>query len=139
MRTVQTILSTALFASCLLGIQILLMDKWLWNAAPAHAYGLVIFVLVDSLILAAIWKKAVLATVGAALASTLQLAAMLGDIAIGQPSNISASVFKEYLLANTAFTSLLATQGVILVLAAVKLAMPLAQRHRLTLSQLKKN
>ncbi len=139
MKTVQTILSTALGTSCILGIQILLMDKWLWNAAPAHAYGLVIFVLADSLILAAIWKEAVLATMGAALASTLQLAAMLGDIAIGQPSDISASVFKSYLLANTAFTSLLATQGVILILATVKLAMPLAHRYRLTLSQIKKN
>ncbi len=110
MRIVQTILSTALYTSSILGIQILPMDKWLWNEAPTHAYGLIIFVIADSALLAAIWKAKVFATIGAALASTIQLAAMLSDIAVGQPLDISASVFKSYLLANTAFTSLLATK-----------------------------
>ena len=121
MKTVQTILSTALYTSSILGIQILLMDKWLWDAAPTHAYGLVIFVIVDSVLLATMWKGIVLATIGAALAATAQLAAMLADVAAGQPSGISASIFKTYLLSNTAFISLLTTQGVILVLALAAL------------------
>lgn len=121
MKIVQVLLSTALYTSSLLGVQILLMDKWLWYAAPAHAFGLVIFVIVDSALLAAMWKETVLATMGAALASTVQLAAMIGDIVIGQPSDISAGLFSGYLLANTAFTSLLATQGAILVLASSSL------------------
>ena len=121
MKTVQTILSTALYTSSILGIQILLMDKWLWDAAPTHAYGLIIFVIVDSVLLAAMWKGIVLATIGAALAATAQLAAMLADVAAGQPSGISASIFKTYLLSNTAFISLLTTQGVILVLALAAL------------------
>ncbi len=121
MKTVQTILSTALYTSSILGIQILLMDKWLWDAAPTHAYGLVIFVIVDSVLLATMWKGIVLATIGAALAATAQLAAMLADVAAGQPSGISASIFMTYLLSNTAFISLLTTQGVILVLALAAL------------------
>ncbi len=111
------------------------MDRWLWNAAPTHAYGLIIFVLADSVLLAAMWKKTALATLGAALASTVQLAAMLSDIAVGQPSGVSATTFRIYLLANTAFISLLATQGVILVLATATLTMPLAHSHKLTLTQ----
>src|SRR6266567_3914839 len=121
MKTVQTILSTALYTSSILGIQILLMDKWLWDVAPTHAYGLIIFVIVDSFLLAAMWKGIVLATIGAALAATAQLSAMLADVATGQPSGISASIFKTYLLSNTAFISLLTTQGVILVLALAAL------------------
>ncbi len=135
MKIVQTILSTALYTSSILGIQILLMDKWLWNAAPTHAYGLIIFVVSDSALLAAMWKETVFATIGAVLASTVQLAAMLSDISVGQPSDTSASIFKSYLLANTAFISLLATQGAILVLATAALAMPLAHSHRLALTQ----
>ncbi len=133
MKIVQTILPTALYTSTILGIQILLMDKWLWNAAPTHAYGLIIFVIVDSVLLAAMWKETILATIGAALASTIQLAAMLGDIAIGEPSGISGSIFKNYLLGDTAFISLLATQVIILVLGTATLAMSLAHGHRLTL------
>ena len=121
MKTVQTILSTALYTSSILGIQILLMDKWLWDAAPTHAYGLIIFVIVDSFLLAAMWKGIVLATIGAALAATAQLSAMLADVTTGQSSGISASIFKTYLLSNTAFISLLTTQGVILVLALAAL------------------
>jgi len=130
MKTVQTILSTALYTSSILGIQILLMDKWLWNEAPTHAYGLVIFVVVDSVLLAAMWKGIVLATIGAALAATAQLAAMLADVATGQPSGISASIFKTYLLSNTAFISLLTTQGVILVLALAALTRLHARQMR---------
>ncbi len=127
MKTVQTILSTALYTSSILGIQILLMDKWLWNEAPTHAYGLVIFVVVDSVLLAAMWKGIVLATIGAALAATAQLAAMLADVATGQPSGISASIFKT---SNTAFISLLTTQGVILVLALAALTRLHARQMR---------
>ncbi len=139
MKIAQTMLSTALYTSSILGIQILLMDKWLWNAAPTHAYVLIIFVIVDSALLAAMWRKTMLATIGATLASTAQLTAMLGDIAIGQPSGISASVFKSYLLADTAFISLLATQGIILVMATTVLTMPLAHSHGLILTQVRKH
>ena len=130
MKTVQTILSTALYTSSILGIQILLMDKWLWDAAPTHAYGLTIFVIVDSFLLAAMWKGIVLATIGAALAATAQLSAMLADVTTGQPSGISASIFKTYLLSNTAFISLLTTQGVILVLALAALTRLHARQMR---------
>ncbi len=130
MKTVQTILSTALYTSSILGIQILLMDKWLWDAAPTHAYGLIIFVIVDSFLLAAMWKGIVLATIGAALAATAQLSAMLADVTTGQSSGISASIFKTYLLSNTAFISLLTTQGVILVLALAALTRLHARQMR---------
>ncbi len=139
MNTAQRILSVGLYTSSIFGIQILLMDKWLWNVAPTHAYGLILFVIVDTALLAAMWKGTVLATIGAALAATAQLAAMLADVAVGQPSGISASIFKTYLLSNTAFISLLATQGVILVMATATLAMPLAHSHRLTLTQVSEN
>src|SRR6266567_226693 len=98
------------------------MDKWLWNAAPTNALGLIIFVLADAALLAGIWKETGFATIGAALASIVQLAAMLSDIALGQPSAVSASPFRIYLLGDTAFISLLATQVVILVLATATLA-----------------
>ncbi len=133
MNAAQTLLSAGLYTFSLLGIQILLVDKWLWNASPTHASGLIIFVLVDTALLAAMWKEAGFATIGAALASIVQLAAMLGDVALGQPSDVSASTFRIYLLADTAFIRLLATEVVILVLATATLIIPLAHSHVLTL------
>ncbi len=109
------------------------MDRWLWNAAPAHAYGLIIFVMVDCALLLAMWKRSVLATTGAALISAVELALMLGDLAVGQPSGVSASSFKGYLLADTVFVSLLATQVVILLVAIAALVSPLVGKHKLTL------
>ena len=139
MKAAQTLISVGLYTSSLLGIQILLMDKWLWNAAPTHALGLIIFVLADTALLAGMWKETGLATIGAALASIVQLAAMLSDVALGQPSAVSASTFRIYLLGDTAFISLLATQVVILVLATATLAIPLAHSHRLVLAKVGEN
>ena len=136
-RIAQTLLSTAIYTSSILGVQILLMDKWLWNAAPTHALGLVIFVAVDAVLLAAMLEMPRLATFGAVVASAAQLSAMLGDIMLGQPSDVSAVAFRNYLLADTAFISLLVTQGMILALATA-LTIPLATSHKLALHQARK-
>ena len=111
------------------------MDKWLWNAARSHALGLVLFVTIDALVLVGMWRKPVLASLGALLVSFVQLGAMLGDIVNGQPTGISTDTFRSYLLTDTAFTSLLALQGIILALAAVTIAMPYftSNTHRLAL------
>ncbi len=112
-----------------------MMDKWLWNAAPSHALGLVLFVTIDALVLIGMWKKPGLASLGALLVSFVQLGAMLGDIVNGQPTGISTDTFRNYLLTDTAFTSLLALQGIILALATLTMAMPYfaSNTHRLTL------
>ena len=125
-RIAQTLLSTAIYTSSILGVQILLMDKWLWNAAPTHALGLVVFVAIDGALLAAMWLETFLATVGAAVTATVQLAAMLGDLAVGHPADVSGMAFRSYLLADTAFISLLVTQAVILGLALAALTVSLA-------------
>ena len=137
MKAAQTLLSTALYTSGILGLQILLMDRWLWNAAPIHAYGLIVFVVIDGALLVVMQGQTGLATIGAALISAAQLASMLGDIAVGQPSGVSVGSFGSYLLADTAFISLLATQAVILALATAALTMPVVHNHRLAMSQIK--
>ncbi len=124
MKTIQLLLSVALYTSGIFGIQILLMDRWLWNAAPSHALGLVLFVTIDALVLIGMWKKPGLASLGALLVSFVQLGAMLGDIVNGQPTGISTDTFRSYLLADTAFKSLLVMQGIILALATITLAVP---------------
>jgi len=117
MRIVRLILSAALAASALVGFQILSMDYWLWSAAPTHAYGLMAFVALDAALIFGVWTATRPAIFGALLTATVQLVAMLGDIIAGEPSGLSARVFRNYLLADTLYLGLLVTQGLIMAVA----------------------
>src|SRR5713226_5993225 len=130
MKTLQLLLPIAVYTSLILGLQILLMDKWLWNAAPSHALGLVLFVVVDGLLLLAMWDKIRFATLGTVLVSFAQLAAMIGDIVNGQPTGVPAD----------SFISLLVVQGIVLSLATIALAAPFfSSEHRLSLFKIRKH
>src|SRR3989442_1730593 len=83
MRIVRLILSAALGASAMVGIQILATDYWLWSASPTHAYGLMAFVALDLALIVGVWRLTRLALFGALLTATVQLMAMLGDIIAG--------------------------------------------------------
>src|SRR5207247_2834862 len=65
MKIVQATLSLTLAISGLLGVQILIDDKWLWAAAPSHAYGLIGFVSIDMILVVAALMRVGLATVSA--------------------------------------------------------------------------
>jgi len=129
MRVVRLLLSAALGISALVGIQILATDYWLWSAAPTHAYGLVAFVALDLALIFGVWRVTRLAIFGALLTATFQLVAMLGDIIGGQPAGLPAAVFRNYLLADTAYLGLLVTQGLILAIAVGTWALPHLHGH----------
>ena len=129
MKVVRDMLSIGLVSSGLIGTQILVADKWLWVAAPTHAIGLLVFVLIDLALGLAIWWRTPIATLGSALVSGSQLAAMLADIAIGQPMGVATLAFRVYLLTDVSYTVLLFTQLAVLSIAAVALASPLIHRH----------
>jgi len=129
MRIVRLLLSAALGISALVGIQILATDYWLWSAAPTHAYGLVAFVALDLALIFGVWRVTRLAIFGALLTATFQLVAMLGDIIGGQPAGLPAAVFRNYLLADTAYLGLLVTQGLILAIAVGTWALPHLHGH----------
>ncbi len=138
MRMVRALLSAALVTSSAFGTQILATDRFLWVTAPTHAYGLIAFVTIDIVLVAAIWMGTRLATFAAMLVAAIQSVAMLGDILGGQPTGLGSNVFMNYLLADTSFISLLVTQGIILVLAIGTLAMPLVHGHKVTLLRVRK-
>ena len=117
MKIVRLILSAALAASALAGIEILLTDYWLWSAAPTHAYGLIAFVALDAALILGTWRAVRHAFFGALLIATIQLGSMLGDIITGQPIGTPAAAFRSYLLADTAYLGLLVTQGLIMAIA----------------------
>ncbi len=129
MRIVRLMLSAALGASALVGIQILATDYWLWSAAPAHAYGLMAFVGLDLALILAVWRVTRVAVFGALLTATFQLVAMVGDIVGGQPAGLPATVFRNYLLADTAYVGLLVTQGLIMAIAIGTWALPHLHGH----------
>jgi len=129
MRIVRLVLSAALGTSALIGIQILATDYWLWSAAPTHAYGLMAFVALDLALIFGVWRVTRLAIFGALLTATFQLVAMLGDIIGGQPAGLPAAVFRNYLLADTAYLGLLVTQGLILAIAVGTWALPHLHGH----------
>jgi hypothetical protein len=123
-RIVRLILSATLGASALVGVQILSTDFWLWSAAPAHAYGLIAFVALDVALIFGTWIITRFAVFGALLTATVQLAAMLGDIIAGEPGGLPVSVFRNYLLADTAYLGLLITQSFIMAIAVGTWALP---------------
>ena len=129
MRIVRLILSGALGASALVGVQILLTDLWLWSAAPAHAYGLMAFVALDVALIFGTWIVTRFAVLGALLTATVQLAAMLGDIIAGEPAGLPVSAFRNYLLADMAYLGLLTTQGFIMAIAIGTWALPHMHGH----------
>ncbi len=129
MKVVQLMLSLTLAISGLLGIQILIDDKWLWAAAPSHAYGLIGFVSIDMILLVAALIRISLATVSAGLMAAAQFAAMLADVVVGQPEGVPSIAFRNYLLGDTAYLGLLFIQIAILSVATATLTIPLLHRR----------
>ncbi len=111
------VLSSALMASGLVGVQILTTDEWLWNAGPTHAYGLMIFAFFALVLAGAVWRLPKYALVGALLLAVIQFAAMTADLFIGAPAGVQQSEFRIYLLGNTAFVILLEIQPIVLGIA----------------------
>src|SRR5437667_12326508 len=129
MRIVRLVLSAALGTSALVGIQILATDYWLWSAAPTHAYGLMAFVALDLALILGVWRVTRLAMIGPLLAATFQFVAMIGDLIGGEPAGLPAAVFRNYLLAYTAYVGLLVTQGLIMAIAIGTWALPHMHGH----------
>src|SRR6266571_1400320 len=129
MKVVRDILSLALVASGLFGIQILLSDKWLWSAAPSHAFGLVGFVLIDLVLVVATLRRIGIAALGATLLASVQFGAMLSDLVAGQPEGVPSIAFRNYLLSDAAYLSLLFIQIAIVIVAIEALATSLFHRH----------
>jgi hypothetical protein len=114
MKIIRDMLSLALVASSLIGVQILLNDRWLWSAAPSHAYGLIGFAAIDLLLAMAMLKMGRIAILGTALASVTQFGAMLTDLVAGQPQGVPSIAFRAYLTGDTPFIVLLVVQVAIL-------------------------
>ena len=129
MRIVRDVLSLALAASALVGTQILVADKWLWLAAPSHAYGLMGFVILDILLTMAILENISAGKFVAAFASLVQIGAMIGDLFFGQPQGISSTAFRLYLASDVSYSALLVIKFVIVVVAIAGVARPFLQRH----------
>jgi hypothetical protein len=127
----QLIISIILGISAVFGVVILKTDGYLWAAAPSHAYGLIVFVILDVALAVALWRIPRLAIVGAALLGFVQLAAMVGDIFVGQPYGLSTKLWEEYLLGDTYFVVLLCIQP--FLVAAGALALTLRRRSGSTI------
>ncbi len=133
----RIVLSTTLFASGVLGSYILATDNFLRFAAPTHYEGLAVFVLIDTILIAALWSQIRYVALGAMLSAAVQLVAMLGDVVAGQPAGVSAAAFANYLLTDTAFVSLLTIQGIIIALTTGTRVLPLM--HKLALHRIGKS
>jgi hypothetical protein len=131
-RIVRLILSAALAVSALVGIEILSTDYWLWSAAPTHAYGLIVFVALDAVLILGTWIAVRPAVFGALLTATIQLTAMLGDVIQGQPAGTPAAAFRSYLLADTAYLGLFVAQVLIMAIAVGTWALPYLHSHNLS-------
>jgi hypothetical protein len=86
------------------------------------------FAALDVALIFGTWRATRFAVFGALLTATVQLAAMLGDIIAGEPAGLPVSVFRNYLLADTAYLGLLITQGFIMAIAIGIWALPTCAR-----------
>ena len=135
MNIVRLILSGALAASAMVGIEILSTDLWLWSAAPTHAYGLIVFMILDAMLILGAWRAMRLAVFGALFTASIQLVAMVGDIIGGQPAGTPGAAFRTYLLTDTAYVGLLIIQGLIMAVAIGTWALPHLHGHWLSSSK----
>jgi hypothetical protein len=115
-------LAAALIASSLVGVKILLTDSYLWFAAPSHAYGLIGFVCLDVAVAVALWNRTRIPAFAAVLLALVQFGAMAGDLFIGSPTGVPATVFRAYLLGDESYVLLLGIQPIIAGLAVIVLA-----------------
>jgi hypothetical protein len=122
LNKLQTAISAVLVVSALVGTIILKTDGYLWAAAPSHAYGLVVFVVVDLALAAIVWRATRLALLGSALLGAVQFTAMAGDVFVGQPTGLPTSLWEQYLLGDTYFVALLCIQLALVAAAVVGLA-----------------
>lgn len=129
MRLVRDILALALVASALVGMQLLLTDRWLWSTAPSHAYGLVGFVIVDILLTVALLENVGATTLAAAFSSLVQIGAMVGDLFFGQPNGVPSTAFRAYLIGDPSYSVLLIIKFAIVAVAMAGLTKPLLHRH----------
>src|SRR5438034_4186692 len=129
MKIVQATLSLTLAISGLLGIQILIDDKWLWAAAPSHAYGLIGFVSIDMILVVVALVRVGLATVSAALMAVAQFAAMLADVVVGQPEGVPSIAFRNYLLGDAAYMGLLFIRLAVFSVGIAGLTITLLHSH----------
>ncbi len=87
------------------------------------------FVALDVVLIFGTWRATRFAVSGALLTATVQLAAMLGDIIAGEPAGLPVLVFRNYLLADTAYLGLLITQAFIMAIAIGTWALPHVHGH----------
>ena len=130
MSIVRDVMSLALVLSGLVGAQILAFDKWLWSADPSHAYGLLGFAVVDQVLAVLLLWRVRFAMIGASAVATVQFGAMLVDAVAGQPTGVTSSAFKSYLLSDYSFVGLMIIQVSILVVALGSLTILTIHRHR---------
>ncbi len=121
-------LSVALLVSAAVGARILTTDGWLWAAAPTHAYGLIAFVAMDIVLIAALWRRTKFAEVGAITLAAVQFLAMAGDLAGYTPAGVPTSIFQSYLLSDMPFVALLTIQPAIAGLGVLSRKLTSTQR-----------
>ncbi len=127
-QAAKAAVSAVLLISALIGSIMLLTDRFLWSAAPSHAYGLIVFVAVDVGLAAAIWRVTRLAILGSALLGLIQFAAMAGDVFVGGPVSMSTALWRQYILGDVYFVVLLGMQLVVIVVALVAFSFQRALR-----------
>ncbi len=113
MRFRRAVLSGTLAASAFFGAQIAMSDRFLWVAAPTHAYGLVGFTLFDLALGITLWRKEWLASLLSIFLATTQTLAMLSDLYLYTAPYVPQGAFRSYLLSTMYFIPLLAIQPII--------------------------
>ncbi len=129
MDMISNAFAVELSGSAFLGFWILKNDQWLWDSAQSHALGLVGFVIVDLVLAVLVVLRRRWSWIGASFAALVQVAAMLSDLANGQPVGVSSSSFRGYLLSDSSFVALLAIQCAILLMGVETVIARLLHQH----------
>jgi hypothetical protein len=125
-KLLRAVLAALFVLSAVLGAYIVATDSYLWAEAPTHAYGLVAFVAIDLVAVAAIYVVPRMSRIVALLLPLVQFTAMAGDLymGLGSPGSVVQDTFRDYLLNDSVFLALLVLQAVLVGLAFGHLVQP---------------
>jgi hypothetical protein len=118
-KVLSVVLAVAFVISALVGSYIIATDGYLWVEAPTHAYGLIVFIAIDLAAVVGIFVLPRVTRIVALALPIVQFAAMAGDLymGLGSPGSVAQGAFRQYLLNDPAYMSLLVLEAMIVGLA----------------------
>ena len=114
-REFHLLMAASLILSAFLGIYLLATDRSIWILAPSHAYGLMIIVALDVILVILDFRNLKRSYVLTIILATITIILQLGDILTAPQYHLTGASFASYLFGLWTFDALLLAQSFIII------------------------